>query len=32
MENPDDFTRLEVYQANEKYNRYVKAVNILNKL
>ena len=32
MENPDDFTRLEVYQANEKYNRYEKAVNILNKL
>lgn len=32
MDNPDDFTPLEVYQANEKYNRYKSVLNKLNKL
>ena len=32
MDNSDDFTPLEVYQANEKYKRYEKAINKLNIL
>jgi hypothetical protein len=32
VDNSDDFTSLEVYQANEKYKRYEMALDKLKKL
>ena len=32
VDNSDDFTPLEVYQANEKYKRYEMALDKLKKL